>query len=176
MISRIVALIVLGWMLGLAWFIVSLPGPAGEQNTDAIVVLTGAKGRIERGLVELQKGRAKRMLVSGVFPLVSKTELAVVQNAPRRLFTCCIDLGKEAVNTRTNADETAAWLKSNKFKSVRLITTDWHMPRARFELELQIPSDVVIISDGVKSTAGLAILITEYNKLLARRVSALFGY
>jgi uncharacterized SAM-binding protein YcdF (DUF218 family) len=176
MIRRIIALIVLVWLLGLAWFIVSLPGPAGEQRTDAIVVLTGAKGRIERGLAQLQQGRAKRMLVSGVFPLVSENELAVVQKAPRKLFTCCIDLGKEAVNTRTNADETAAWLAGNKFTSVRLITTDWHMPRARFELELQVGNRVLIVPDAVKSASGLPVLITEYNKFVARRVSALFGY
>ena len=176
MIRRIIALIVLVWLLGLAWFIVSLPGPAGEQRTDAIVVLTGAKGRIERGLIQLQEKRAKRMLVSGVFPLVSENELAVVQNAPRKLFTCCIDLGKEAVNTRTNADETAAWLARNKFTSVRLITTDWHMRRARFELEQQVGDNVIIVPDAVKSAPGLFILITEYNKLIARRVSALFGY
>ena len=176
MIRRVIALIVLVWLLGLAWFIVSLPGPAGEQRTDAIVVLTGAKGRIERGLIQLQAKRAKRMLVSGVFPLVSENELAVVQNAPRKLFTCCIDLGKEAVNTRTNADETAAWMARNKFTSVRLITTDWHMPRARFELEQQVGDDVTIVPDAVKSAPGLFILITEYNKLIARRVSALVGY
>ena len=176
MILRLLSLIMLVWLLGLAWFVVSLPGPAGAQRTDAIVVLTGGKGRIERGIDMLAKHHAKRMLVSGVYPPVRKAELALVQRAPLALFSCCIDLGKDAVDTRTNADETERWLKQNGFTSVRLVTNDWHMPRARFELEQRIGPDVVIVSDAIKSTPQLLVLFTEYNKMLARRVSALFGY
>lgn len=176
MIRRLIALILLVWLLGLAWFCLSLPGPAGAEKTDAIVVLTGGKGRIERGIDMLAKHRAKRMLVSGVYPPVRKAELALVQRAPLALFSCCIDLGKDAVDTRTNADETERWLRQNKFTSVRLITNDWHMPRARFELERLIDPDVAIVSDALKSTPELLVLFTEYNKMLARRVSTLFGY
>ena len=176
MILRLLSLIMLVWLLGLASFVVSLPGPAGAERTDAIVVLTGGKGRIERGIDMLAKHHAKRMLVSGVYPPVRKAELALVQRAPLALFSCCIDLGKDAVDTRTNADETERWLKQNRFTSVRLVTNDWHMPRARFELEQRIGPDVVIVSDAIKSTPQLLVLFTEYNKMLARRVSALFGY
>lgn len=176
MIRRLISLILLVWLLGLASFILTLPGPSGAAKTDAIVVLTGGKGRIERGIEMMVQQRARRMLVSGVNPRVRKAELAVVQRAPLALFACCIDLGKEAVDTRTNADETARWLERNKFRSVRLITSDWHMPRAQFELERRIGPDVVIVSDAVKSAPQLAVLFTEYNKMLARRISALFGY
>ncbi len=176
MIRRLISLILLVWLLGLVWFILSLPGPGGVEKTDSIVVLTGGKGRIERGIEMMVQQRARRMLVSGVHPRVRKAELAIVQRAPLALFACCIDLGKQAVDTRTNADETVRWLQRNKFRSVRLITSDWHMPRAQFELERRIGPDVVIVSDAVKSAPQLLVLFTEYNKMLARRISALFGY
>ena len=66
MFRRIIALVVLAWLLGFAWFSMALPQPADEERTDAVIVLTGAEGRIPRGLEVLEKGWAKRMLVSGV--------------------------------------------------------------------------------------------------------------
>ena len=49
MIRRIASLVILVWSLGFGLFTVSLPQPAGAERTDAVVVLTGGKGRIERG-------------------------------------------------------------------------------------------------------------------------------
>jgi uncharacterized SAM-binding protein YcdF (DUF218 family) len=176
-IRRLIAFALILWSLGFAAFIISLPGAAPiDQKSDAIVVLTGGKGRIERGIAMLESGNGKRMLVSGVFPKVSANELAIVQNAPLRLFKCCIDLGKEAVDTRGNAEETAQWLAQYRFRSVRLITSDWHMPRARLEIERELSDDIMIVPDAVETTPGLSVLFIEYHKFIARRISALLGY
>ena len=70
MIRRILALALIVWLLGLALFIVLLPGPAVPAHSDGIIVLTGAKGRIERGIDLLEAQMAQRMLVSGVDPAV----------------------------------------------------------------------------------------------------------
>lgn len=175
MVRRILSLIILAWLIGFAWFVVSLPRPAGDGKTDAIVVLTGGSGRIQRGLDRLAQGQAKRLLVSGVDPSVKLHELAQVQDAPVQLFKCCVDLGKEAIDTRSNAQEAAQWLKRKGFHSVRLVTTDWHMPRARFELEHAVGDGVTVMPDAVSSAPGLLILFSEYNKYLLRRVSALLG-
>ena len=115
------------------------------------------------------------MLVSGVDPSVRAAELIAVQNAPQQLFACCVDLGKTAIDTRTNAEESAAWINLHKFRTIRLVTTDWHMPRARFELARQLSGDIVITNDAVESTPGLWVLMREYNKYWLRRISALFG-
>lgn len=176
MIRRLAALLLIIWSLGLALFVVTLPGPAGDERTDAIVVLTGGKGRIERGVAELGRGRAKRMLVSGVDPAVQLRELATVHGKPLKLFECCVDLGKEAVDTRTNGKETALWLRARGFKSVRLITTDWHMPRARLELSRVLGRDIRVIGDAVESEPGLLILVKEYNKFWIRWIAAKVGY
>lgn len=175
MIRRFLSLILTVWLLGWAGFVVSLPGAGGETKTDAIVVLTGGAGRIQRGLDHLGRGHARRMLVSGVDPAVRPGELAQLQNAPANLFACCVDLGKDAVDTRSNAAEAARWLKRRHFRSVRLVTTDWHMPRARFELERAVGPDVTVMSDAVDSAPGFVTLFAEYNKYLLRRASALIG-
>lgn len=176
MIGRIVALVALVYALGFAAFTVSLPNAADDRMTDAIVVLTGGGGRMSRGLDLLERGRARRMLVSGVAQVVKPNELAAENDASRRLFACCIDLGKESVDTRSNAEETAKWMKSRKFTSMRLVTTDWHMARARYELSRQLPDDIDILTDGVESNASFRTLFGEYNKYLLRRAAVLLGY
>lgn len=174
-LTRLLAIAVLAWAFGLAWFVVSLPNPAPLAKTDAIVVLTGGPGRLQRGLDVLKAGHAKRLLVSGVDPSVKPRELAKLQRVPDALFECCVDLGKMAIDTRSNAIETAAWLKRQKAKSVRLVTTDWHVRRARFELERVTGDDVVITSDAVVSHASFFVLFKEYHKWLFRRLSGGLG-
>jgi uncharacterized SAM-binding protein YcdF (DUF218 family) len=90
------------------------------------------------------------------------------------LFDCCIDLGRESVDTRSNAQETAQWLKRHKFRTVRLVTTDWHMPRARFELKRQSPA-VEVMSDAIQSKPSFRQLFTEYNKYLLRHAAVIVG-
>ncbi|MEK6636648.1 MAG: YdcF family protein [Pseudomonadota bacterium] len=175
MIRRIASLFVLAWALGFGVFAVSLPGPAGGELTDAIVVLTGGKGRIERGLEVLGQHQAQRMLVSGVDPSVRAGELATLKGAPPALFRCCVDLGKEAVDTRTNADETARWLDKRGYKSVRLVTTDWHMPRARLELGRAVGKNIRVVGDSVESAPGLIVLVREYNKFWLRWLAIKVG-
>jgi uncharacterized SAM-binding protein YcdF (DUF218 family) len=174
-ILRLAAIPTLLWALGFALFVILLPGPADDRTTDGIVVLTGGPGRIQRGIHLLQAGKARRMLVSGVDRRVKPHELAAEYDAPRRLFQRQIDLGHESVDTRSNAIEAAAWLKKRDYKSVRLVTTDWHMARARFELRHAVGKDVEVVADAVPSEPALVPLLKEYNKYLLRRASALFG-
>ena len=175
MIVRLLAVSLLGWMLGFVWFAVFLPEPLDGRPTDAIVVLTGGAGRIDRGIALLQEGAAKRMLISGVDRSVRPGELAAQYDAPERLFSCCITLGREAIDTRSNAIETARWLERRDYKTVRLITTDWHMRRAALELRQALPGRVTIVYDAVPSRPSLTILLREYNKYLLRRAAALVG-
>ena len=174
MILRLLAIPPLLWALGLALFVILLPGAADDRATDGIVVLTGGPGRIQRGLKLLEAGKAKRMLVSGVDRRVKPHELAAEYDVPGDLFERKIDLGHESVDTRSNALESANWLKRNKFRSVRLVTTDWHMRRARFELR-QVLSEVTVVRDAVPSEPDLMGLLREYHKYLLRRGAALIG-
>jgi uncharacterized SAM-binding protein YcdF (DUF218 family) len=172
---KLLALLLVAWVLGFAWFAIFLPGPAEPSRTDAIVVLTGSPGRVARGLDLLKDGQAKRMLVSGVDSSVRRAEFDAAQNVPRRLSACCIDLEKNSVDTISNARETARWLNGHGYTSVRLVTTDWHMRRARLDLDRALGDGVRIVPDAVRSPPNLGQLFREYNKLIARYVATLFG-
>lgn len=177
MIRRLIALLVLLWGLGFAVFALTLPRPIGDQQTDAIVVLTGGAGRLDRGIDLLARHRAQRLFVSGTDRTVRKKELAVRTGRPVALFDCCVDLGKESVDTRSNATETAKWLEAHRYRSVRLITTDWHMPRAHSDLNRALKGyDVTVVPDAIRSHPGFMTLFTEYNKYVLRLVAAPFGY
>lgn len=174
MIARVAAVLALAWLLGFAAWSVSLPGPADGRATDGIVVPTGAAGRIKRGIALLQAGHARRVLISGVAPGTGAAAIAAENDLPAAPFACCVDLGTEASDTRSNGAETARWLRGHGFRSVRLVTTDWHMPRARFELARAAPG-VLIVEDGVRSEPGLTTLLREYNKWLLARAAAPLG-
>jgi uncharacterized SAM-binding protein YcdF (DUF218 family) len=126
------------WLGGLVWFTTTLPGPAGAEKTQAIIVVTGGSGRVTRGLNVLEKGWSRRMFISGVYQKVRRAELAEELGKPRELLECCVELGKQAVNTRTNAEEAADWIAANHIASIRFITNDWHMRRARMELDREL--------------------------------------
>ena len=175
MILRTLLLLIVAWGVGFGVFMLSLGRPLEGRKTDAIVVVTGGPGRIDRGLKILRDRDAERMLVSGVDVDVRPVEFAVEYKIDRKLFACCIDLGWQAVDTRSNAEETAAWVKRHDFKSVRLVTTDWHMPRARMELVHSLGSGVEVVGDGVRSITGWRVLIREYNKYLVRRIVLWLG-
>jgi uncharacterized SAM-binding protein YcdF (DUF218 family) len=134
MIRRFVSLLLLAWLAGFVWFAIELPQPHAAATSDAVVVLTGGGGRIGRGLEALDKGWAGRLLVSGVDREVRESEFqAEFKISPARM-ACCVTLGFESVDTRSNAREAADWIAANEFRSVRLVTTDWHMRRAAMEL------------------------------------------
>jgi uncharacterized SAM-binding protein YcdF (DUF218 family) len=175
MITRSFSFLLLLYVLGYAAFAVLLPKAGDERVTDGIVVLTGGAGRLERGLDLLEQGKAKRMLISGVERTVRPIELAKYHGTDPALFECCIDLGREAVDTRSNAEETARWVERHKMGTVRLVTTDWHMPRAGFELARQVGDEVEVYGDAVQSSPRFLTLFTEYNKYLLRRAAVVVG-
>ncbi len=175
MIRRILSILFLLWLLGFAWFALLLPQPLGKQQTDAVVVLTGGPGRIDRGLDILAEGQAKRMLISGVGRDVKAADLAQRYPGTERLFSCCVALGFEAVDTRSNGLEVARWMARRNYKSLRLVTNDWHMRRAEFEIEQALPSSIIVYTDAVRTEPSFATLWKEYHKYLLSRLAALVG-
>jgi uncharacterized SAM-binding protein YcdF (DUF218 family) len=171
MTVRLSALLLLLYALGFVLFGVSLDKPAGAERTDAIVVLTGGTGRLERGMAVLKQGRAKRLLVAGADPSVTRADLAR-RLGPGTLKTlrCCVDLGSESVDTRSNAEEARRWMRRRGYTSLRLVTSDWHMRRAAYEFRQDLP-DARIVIDAVETHPSLFTLFAEYNKYLLRRAA-----
>jgi len=179
MLRRAVALIVLVWVMGFFAFAISLPMPNEAAHADAVVVLTGGEGRIDRGLSVLRAHRAGRMLVAGVDPEVKPREVAAQYHVDRALMRCCITLGYQSVDTRSNASEATQWVEasgtgSGKVRSLLLVTSDWHMRRAAFEMRRALPPQVDLIEDAVPSSPSFNTLFMEYNKYIARRISLLW--
>ena len=173
MIARLGSLLLLLYALGFVFFTFTLgkPATASAKSTDAAVVLTGGKGRIEHAVDVLRDGQTKRLLIAGADPSVTKADLARRVPGSSKLIKCCVDLGSESVDTRSNAEEALRWLGKHHFQSVRLITSDWHMRRARYEFERVLGRDYRIVPDAVRSEPSFLTLFSEYNKYVLRRLA-----
>jgi uncharacterized SAM-binding protein YcdF (DUF218 family) len=174
-LGRLVAIAVLAWAAGFLWFSLTLPPPAPlATRTDAVVVLTGGAGRLARGLAVIEAGSARRMLVSGVDRATTRAELAAAARVRKaRLNTT--DLGYEAVDTRSNAEETARWVARHRFRSIRLVTSAGHMRRARLELARVLPLDIAVLPDAVPVEPAAPGIATEYSKFLLRGAALASG-
>lgn len=169
MFRRTAAFILLFWLFAFVWFAIAQPGPLDmATRTDAVIVLTGSRGRIERAMQVLEQRRAPRLLISGVDREVRPGELSAEYRIPDALMKCCITLGYEAYDTRSNAVEAADWVKRHKVRSIRLVTADWHMRRAAYELARELPGSVVIRQDAVPSRPSLGTLFLEFHKYVGR--------
>ena len=172
MILRFGALALIVYALGFLLFGVTLGAPASNAaRTDAIVVITGGGGRIEHAVDMLGQGAGKRLLIAGADPAVTKDDLVRRLGGRRRLVQCCVDLGSESVDTRSNAEEARRWLEKKNFRSARLITSDWHMRRAAYEFGRELDGAVTIVPDAVKSEPNFMTLFAEYNKYILRRLA-----
>ena len=167
MIRRLIAALVIVWLLGFAWFAAALPQPTqASEKTDVIVVPTGGSARIQRGLAMLRAHAAGKLFVSGVDREVRPREFATGYKVTPVEMACCVVLGFAALDTRGNALETASWVTAGHFRSLRLVTSDWHMRRSAGELKEVLPN-VRIVEDAVPSEPSLKTLFVEYHKLLA---------
>jgi uncharacterized SAM-binding protein YcdF (DUF218 family) len=174
MIARAASLLAILYALGFVLFAFTLGKPASPKAlvTDAVVVLTGGSGRIEHGIEVLRERKAGRMLVAGADPSVTKADMARrLGGGSQALLKCCVDLGTESVDTRSNAEEAMRWLARHHFTSVRLITSDWHMRRARYEFGKVLGDKHPLLTDAVRTEPSFITLFGEYNKYLLRRLA-----
>lgn len=129
---------------GLQHFVLTLPQPTKDaiQFTDGIVVVTGGQQRVDDGLFLLTNGKADQMLISGVGEGVSRAvlvqELGLDDNEANALF-CCAELDFTASNTRGNAVAAHQWAQQHGMRSLRLVTANYHMPRALVVFAREMP-------------------------------------
>lgn len=182
--SLALAAITVAGLLVLGFFIFVSTIPRVEPETrisgDGIVVLTGGADRLADAFKLLADGRAKRLLISGVNPDTSEAQLARLHPQSKRLFDCCVDLGRRALNTAGNAVETRQWIRRHGFQTVIVVTSGWHMRRSLLELERAIPEVILVpypvISAGAEEDdwwvkpGSLRLLVGEYVKYLAALV------
>src|SRR3984893_464778 len=144
--ARFVAAVILGWLGGFGWVVVRryLIGEDPSSSTDAIVVWTGGRQRLETGLELLAGGNAKKLFISGVNQRVDRDELLRTLGPSPENAACCIVLGHPADNTFGNARETADWMHEEGYRSLRLVTGWYHMRRSLLEFERAMPRVKII--------------------------------
>jgi uncharacterized SAM-binding protein YcdF (DUF218 family) len=165
------------WLAGLIWFATPPPIESRAAPTDAIVVLTGGSLRIQSGIELLREGKGRKLFVSGVNQQVDLDDLLRISGNAPDWALCCVVLGHESDNTLGNAHETARWIRSQGFRSLRLVTAWYHMPRSLLEFDRAMPEiDILahpVFPDRVKQEhwwawrGTAALLVSEYVKYLA---------
>ncbi|MEK7265438.1 MAG: YdcF family protein [Pseudomonadota bacterium] len=180
-----VLFLALVWAAGLFVFVSNLPkaASASPPPADGVVVFTGGGDRVASAMGLLNDGAGKRLLISGVNPSVTRPDLAKMWPGDPALFECCVDLGLEAQTTEGNASELHAWMREHGYKSLILVTSEFHMPRALIETRELMP-DVEItpyaVASGYLGADGRPLTAAdwkrmggEYTKYLAARVKTI---
>ncbi len=128
------------------WFSQQIPRQVENPGavTDAIVVLTGGAERLRTGLELLAAERASKLFISGVYSGVDVAEILRVSRRAPEEIACCIELGHSAADTAGNAEETARWMAVEGFRSLRLVTASYHMPRSLAEFRRAMPGVVLV--------------------------------
>lgn len=145
-----------------------------ETPTEAIVVLTGGRYRIAEAARLMKNGLAQKLFISGV---EKNTSLAAIGKRQEIDFLNDenIALDRESTNTVENAAVSGNWLKDNNIQNIRLVTSNYHLPRSLAEFHYKNP-DLKIIPHPVfskyvskkwwKNGKSFYLIASEYNKYL----------
>jgi uncharacterized SAM-binding protein YcdF (DUF218 family) len=154
-----------------------------DVKTDAIVVLTGGRGRIEEGVRLYREQKARWLFLIGVDPTVQKKDL--FKGGDGEMKGEEIILEKVSRNTLENAFYSRDLIIKNDIRSIRLITSRYHMKRATLIFRNLLPKDVVIYPHAVDSknlkakwwndSGSFRLLFTEFYKYCLFRFFFLFG-
>ena len=160
--------------------------PDALRAADGIVALTGGSDRISEALDLLAGGMGKRLLITGVNLATSGGALSAGTDASDAdvLMTCCVDLDRNALNTVGNAIEAARWVHNRKFRSVIVVTSNYHMPRSLLELRRVLPETELVAYPVVSQNlhldhwwqdgGSIRLVLSEYLKYLGARLKLRF--
>jgi uncharacterized SAM-binding protein YcdF (DUF218 family) len=183
--AGVVAVLGIGFIVAVVGFVGFLSQLRGvevkpERKADGIVVLTGGSSRVSDAMDLLAGGYGKRLLISGVHPTNDANDISRSLPESKSFINCCVDLDYSAINTRSNAAQTRRWVHERGFKSLIVVTSNYHMPRAVVELSHAMP-DIDLIPYAVIGekwrdepwwTSGptFRLLLSEYAKYVASEI------
>lgn len=163
---NLIFLLGLFWSFLFAGFVIDLrnqtPSP---EKADGLVVLTGGTGRIDGGFKLLSERQGKRLLLSGINQELDFETIMRDIGQDQDLKDCCVDAESDSTDTRSNAFEAISWAKEKGYKSLILITSDFHMPRSQIIFE-EYSEGILIIPYPVKSEISPLGMAIEFNKYL----------
>ena len=150
-----------------------------KKEIEGIVVLTGDKFRILEGLKILNSEIGYKLLISGVNKEISIEEIKKEFPKFNQLFNCCVELESISTNTFENVREPFFWKKNNNIKNILLITSDYHLPRVKLEVNrLLLDKETFYYGvkyDNQKINIRMKKLIVEYIKYLRTKISLSIG-
>ena len=167
--------------VGFLWFVERVPEDevAVNGNVDGIVALTGGASRIADAMELMAAGRGKRPLISGAHRDTTLGEISRLNPEYARVIRCCVDFDR-SVNTLGNAVETRRWAQGRNFRSLIVVTSNYHMPRALAEIAHQLPEvklvpfPVVTERQGAEpwwaSGTSARLMLSEYMKYVVTMV------
>jgi uncharacterized SAM-binding protein YcdF (DUF218 family) len=174
------------YAVGLLIFVETLPkAPESIPHADGSVALTGGDARLDAAVGLLEHRAASRLLITGVYQTTTKDELARRFHGGHR-FACCADIDYTAEDTHDNAEQAAEWAHRHGYRSVIVVTAQYHMPRSLAEFGSAMP-DVHLIPYAVEPASvdmeawwqkpgTLHLLRGEYDKYLAALVMTTFHH
>ncbi|MEK6725566.1 MAG: YdcF family protein [Deltaproteobacteria bacterium] len=109
---------------------------------DAIVVLTGGAGRVEEGLRLFREGRGGYLILSGVEETSTLDTIFPGRDIKTTVDTSRIILDIESRRTLDNAFNVKKIVEDKGFKSLVLVTSNYHMKRAFTLFSTAIHGDV----------------------------------
>ena len=149
-----------------------------KKSESAIIVLTGGKGRFEKGLDLLKKDElSKKLFVSGVFSGSELKKKYALSKTDKKLFECCIIFDNKAIDTNQNVIEIKKWVETNNISEVYLVSSYYHLPRVKILFEKKFPSlelNLLPVEANLFKTKYLFLnfffhiktIFTEYIKIL----------
>ena len=188
-VLAVILVLALIWAAGLVAFAQRIERltPAAEPATaDAVVALTGASDlRLEAAVRLLERGKGKRLLISGVNKEASRADILAVTGAVKPIYDCCVDLGYVAADTVGNAGEIAEWADGKGYDNLIVVTSDYHIPRAMLLIRETLPNATLtaypVVTPPVdvrhwwRRSGDARRLAVEYCKYLAILVRESFG-
>ncbi len=159
--------------------------PDPPVEAEAVASLTGASDARIISAVQLADSLDLPLLISGVNVDATPADIARVAKVDVDKIDCCVTLGKAAASTEGNGDEVADWARRNKVEHIIVVTSEYHMERALFELKRAMPEGHFIPhavmttkvrpADWYRDTSTAKTLIEEWIKyrLAGLRTAAL---
>lgn len=145
------------------------PALPDDEKADAVMVFTGTPDRLVEGYSSYIEGEGDKLMISGFdYPKQAKEpQVRKLAQKARRRGKVYVDL--QARNTIENARNGAAWALRNHVKSIMLVTTEDHMPRAFFELRRLLPENIEVYANAVPGKRKADEKVdTEKNRFLCR--------
>ena len=149
----------------------------GNRYYDAAIVLTGDKYRINKGLELINKNIVDNLLISGVNKNINKNLIQRKFTNSKTIFDCCIEIENISRNTFENARESYLWMKNKNFNSLIIISSNYHLPRAKLEFSRFIKKEDILFisSDAFLENSEFKKLFFEYIKFIRTNLSLMIS-